>query len=129
MTIGQRMRLEDNQLDEESLASFAVDAARLLCEENYPELASRFGYALAFDRVVAEALEQDLINCLREHEAQHLTKPLLQTQKVGYFKQNEIGLYALAEITLETNNRSKVLLELIITSNGNEKFICIEDIS
>ena len=49
--------------------------------------------------------------------------------KVGYFKSNKTGLLALVEGRASTNSGKAILVELVVTGRGDEKFITLEDIS
>jgi hypothetical protein len=120
------MKLSPNQTDVESLAQLGREAAALLAEKNFIALGERFGYALAYERDIAKAIENDLNQCLAEAEG-----PSSDTEKsveVKYFKPNDTSLYALVECVTPVGTDAAVLVELIVTGS-DEKHITLEDIS
>lgn len=90
-------------------------------------LAERFGYALAYDRDIALAIQQDFEQCLSEAESP--STPKSTSIQVKYFKPNDAGLYALVECVTAVNERANVLIELIVAGGGDEKYITLEQIS
>ncbi len=58
------MKLLATQTDETSLAAFGEEAQALLACHDYAGLASRFGYALAYDRPPAAAIEADFMSAV-----------------------------------------------------------------
>ena len=122
------MKLSPNQTDEKTLARFGAEAVALVASRNFTALAERFGYALAYDRNVAQAIEEDFEQCLSEaEEPSSQNSPSIQ---VKYFKPNDIPLYALVECITPIGQGSTVLIELIVTGvDGQEKHITLEQIS
>jgi hypothetical protein len=124
------MELSEDQTDPASLAALGTDAARLLCTGRFDALAAVYGYALAYDREEPVAIEQDLARCLTELGASSLDATDLPPQTyVKYFKPNSSFLFAVVECVLPTTNCGKVLLELVVTSKGQQKYVCLEDVS
>jgi hypothetical protein len=121
------MRLLPKQTDEGALASFGKEAATMLMQRDYASLASRFGYALAYGRELAAAIEEDYKNAAATpFEA---TPDSLSSVKVKYFAPNSSALFALVECVVPVAGKSAVLLELVVTGDAKEKHITIEDIS
>jgi hypothetical protein len=114
------------QTDERSLRAFGEEASALLRHHEYSTLVDRFGYALAFDRDPAAAIEEDY---LRAAASPHQTAPDERSIKVSYFKPNSAGLFALVECQVPLAQTSFVLLELVVTGSGEEKHITVEDVS
>ena len=56
------MKLHPDQLDERSLFCLGEEAAAMLAQRDFRGLANRFGYALAFGREPAEAVEIDFMS-------------------------------------------------------------------
>jgi hypothetical protein len=121
------MKLLPKQTDESTLASFGKEAVAMLMQQDYASLASRFGYALAYGRVLAAAIEEDY-----KRAAATPFEPTPDTQssvKVKYFAPNSSGLFAVVECVVPVAEQSAVLLELVVTGNTEEKHITVEGIS
>ncbi len=118
----------DQQTDPKSLMAFGGEATRLLCSGGIDELASRFGYALAYDREPAAAIREDLSRCLAELDARSLVHGW-EVRAVKYFKPNDTKLFALVECLALTDNGMRVLVELIVAGDDSAKYISLEDIS
>jgi hypothetical protein len=117
-------------LDANALAVLGRDAVRLLCSEDIGTLVERFGYALAFGREPVIAIREDLRKCLSALGATALAPPHDQpAPTVKHFKPNDTGLLAVVECQTITDNGAEILIELIVTSNGTERHITLEDIS
>jgi len=123
------MQITHAQLEEDWLAAFGIEAVNLLCCGKFSDLAERFGYALAFDRNPMKAIEQDLACCLNELQAVALAPLGRNAPKVSYFQPNDTGLVALLELLVPTNNGQQVLVELVVTGNGSELHITLEELS
>jgi hypothetical protein len=120
------MEISDDQTDEKSLTNFGAEAVRLLGERQFVEIGNRFGYALAFGRDVAQAIEQDLLRAISQ-----AAKAANQTDaaiKVKYFRPNSIPLFAAVECTVKITDDTHVLMELVV-SGGKEKYLSLEQIS
>ena len=123
------MQIADSQFDESSLVALGAEALALLSTGNIQALAERFGYALALGRDPATAIQADLASALASVGATSLVHADADAPKVGYFKSNMTGLLALVEGRAPTNNGKAILVELVVTGRGDEKFITLEDIS
>ena len=121
------MKLLPKQTGESTLASFGNEAAAMLMQRDYASLASRFGYALAYGRELAAAIEEDYERAMATPIE---TKPNTSSSvKVKYFTPNDSGLFALVECVVPVAGKSAVLLELVVTGNSEEKHITVEGIS
>jgi hypothetical protein len=116
-------------MDKKALADAGVEALRLLCSGNIADLAARFGYALAYQREPATAIQDDLRFCLTQVGAVSLVPPVDPEPNVKYFKANDTGLLAVVECLAFADNGAKVLMELIVAGCDAEKRITLEDIS
>jgi hypothetical protein len=123
------MEISGNQLDEASLAAFGTEALQLLANGNIISLAERFGYALSFSQDPVGAIRRDLAASLASVGATSLAPADAQTPRVGYFKPNDTGLFALIEGCAPTNNGKTILVELIVTGNEEKKHVTLEQIS
>lgn len=123
------MKLPDSDFNDASLSRFGEEMANLLKKKDFQRLANRFGYALAFDRDEAKAIEEDLGRCIRR---KHNRTSHCQSQQpsitVKYFETNATNLLAVVECIVEVDN-DWVLVELIATQNGKDKSLCLEDIN
>ena len=122
------MELTAYQAQPEALASLAQSAATLLISGDIAPLVHAFGYALAFERDPAAALQADLAICLSELGATHLAAATPGPVKVSYFPAGS-ELFALAELVLPAEPRGSVLLELVVTSGGKHRYATLEQIS
>jgi len=121
------MKLLPKQIDESALASLGKEAATMLMQRDYESLASRFGYALAYGRELAAAIEEDYE---RATATPIETKSNVSSSvKVKYFTPNDSGLFAVVECVVPVARKSAVLLELVVSGNSQEKHITVEDIS
>ncbi len=123
------MQISDGQTDEAALPKMGYEAVRLLCSGEIRVLAARFGYALAFGREPEIAIREDLAECLRQFESQRPTLDVNFSREVTFFQPNDTGLFALVSCVVPTSNGRDVLVELVVTSNGANKYVTLEDIS
>ena len=121
------MKLLPKQTDESSLASFGKEAAAMLIQRDYESLASRFGYALAYGRELAAAIEEDYERATATPI--EINPNTLSSVKVKYFNPNTSGLFAVVECVVPVAGKSPVLLELVVTGSSEEKHITVENIS
>jgi hypothetical protein len=121
------MKLHSLQTDEVSLSGFGEEARAMLLSHDFAALANRFGYALAFDRDPSGAIEADFLNAVASpYEVAAGAGP---STKVKYFSPNDTGLFAVVECVIPVADKAAILLDLIVTSNGEQKYITVEDIS
>ena len=99
----------------------------MLMKHDYSGLANRFGYALAYDRAPAAAIETDFSRAVASlHSVVSDAKPSVV---VKYFTPNDTGLFAVVECTVPVADGASILLELIVTGKEEERHITVEDIS
>lgn len=121
------MKLSPTQTDKMSLSAFGEEARAMLMRHDYSGLANRFGYALAYDRAPAVAIETDFLRAVASpHNVCSDTCP---PTVVKYFASNDTGLFAVVECTVPVAPGAAVLLELIVAGTEEEKHITVEDIS
>ncbi|TWT19432.1 hypothetical protein FQY83_13890 [Luteimonas marina] len=123
------MKIMDGQTDVSSLADLGSVAVRLLCSGDFTALATQFGYALAYDRDPAVAIREELALSLSDLGASTLGPPPDQLPSVSYFEPNDTRLFALVEQYIPTDRTGHVLLELIVSSQGADKHVVLEQIS
>ena len=120
----------DRTIDAAVLAVLAQEALHLLCAGDTDTLAARFGYALRYDREASDAIDNDLRRCLTQVGASELVLPAAHPQpKVVYLGQSGTGLVALVQCLALTDNNATLLIELVVTENGMDKYIMLEEIS
>lgn len=121
------LKLLSTQTDETTLLLLGEEARTLLSNRDFTGLATRFGYALAYERAPSIALEADFLSATTS------PLPAISTNNtpvsVKYFAPNENGLFAVIECLVSVTQDSSVLLELIVAGMGEEKHITVEDIS
>ena len=123
------MKLLPSQTDEVSLAVIGEEARALLMRRDYAALASRFGYALAYDRSPSAAIEADFVLAASSPITVESGAYLPVAVSVKYFSPNDTGLFAVVECPIPVGEGTAVLLELAVTGIGEEKHITVEDIS
>jgi len=121
------MKLLPSQTDERSLSALGEEARALLLRRDFALLANRFGYALAYDRAPAAAIEADYLRAA----ASPLTASTNAHQPIGvkYFALNDTGLFAVVECPVPVAEGATVLLELVVAGKGSDLHITVEDIS
>jgi hypothetical protein len=119
------MKLHDNQLGEPFLSKLGEEACRLFIVRDFQGLANTFGYALAFNRDIATAIEADFNHCTQHSPA----GGTMESVTVKNFKRNDTGLLSVVECVLLVDGSARVLVELIVAENGENKNLYLEDIS
>ena len=123
------MKIPDSQTDENALAGLGAEAVQLLRSSDFSGLAKLFGYAIALGREPATAIRDDLASSLSELSASGLDPSRGHCAAVKYFGQNDSGLFALVECAIPANNGTELLLELVVTTQGDSKHVGLEQIS
>ena len=123
------MKITDDQTTPQQLADLSLHAVQLLCAGDFSALAQQFGYALAYDRDPASAIRDELTWSLTEIGASTLIPPPTTPPIVGYFEPNDTGLFAHVEQRIPTDGNGHVLLELIVSAKGAEKYVELEQAS
>jgi hypothetical protein len=119
----------DGRADVTALSALGAEAVSLLCSRDIDGLAKRFGYALAFDREPAVAIQEDLKSCLADARGTSVMPASKHTPTVKYLEPNEPGLFAVVECVALTDNGAKLLVELIVTDKQGDKHVTLEQIS
>jgi hypothetical protein len=124
------MKLLDAQVNAEALAEIGTDAVHLLRSGDIGTLANRYGYALSYGRDPATAIREDLRRCLSTIGAAALAaEPGLSVPTVVFHKSGSSNLLAVVECQVPADNGAAVLAELVVTTDGAEKHITLEDLS
>lgn len=123
------MQITADQTSVGSLAAFGAQATILLCAGQISQLAEQYGYALAHSREPSLAIQEELAASLSQLGASSVLEPPAAPPRVSYFKPNDTGLFALIEQHIPTDNGKHVLLELIVTGSGPQKFVTLEQVS
>jgi hypothetical protein len=104
----------------------------MIKDRDYSLIAKRFGYALAFDRPLIEAVATDIDSCLVGEGRSAVIGLVNEAQiLVGYYKQpNSSNLFGLVECFLPLDqDAGKLLATLIVTTAGQEFYVGLEDVS
>ncbi len=125
------MKLLAGQSDDSSLARLGAEAAKLIRDANYSELASRFGYALARGGDPATVIQSEVLACLSQRDGGVMELAAADPKiTVKYFAPNDSSFFALVECTLALKqNAGGILAELMVTTIGNDKHVFLEQIS
>jgi len=122
-------QLSKSQLDRQSLEKCGEEAVALLQDGHFQALADRFGYALAHGREPADAIATDLAATLAE--APGSSESVAPSIEVKYFNgvaAESSGLVATVECTTCLRDGLAVLLALVVTEKGLERYITLEGI-
>lgn len=120
------MQLVDGQTDRETLSTLGAEAAALLVDRDFGVLADRFGYAFAYGREPAKAIEADLAACLAETSEE--SGRAVPSDVVTFFKPNDANLFAAVTCVARLPEGPAVLMELVVTVKGAEYHLSLEDI-
>lgn len=96
-------------------------------KRDFSALAERFGYRLSLGRDPVLAIENDFARALTN--AKCSSSNTKQSIQVKYFQPNNIKLYAVVQCVTPISQNKAVLVDLIVTGEGNDKHITLEDIS
>lgn len=122
------MKITDDQATPRPLADLGARAVQLLCAGDFSALAQQFGYALAYDRDPATAIREELALSLAEIGASALGSPPNALPSVSYFEPNDTGLFALVEQRIPADGNGHVLLELVVSAQGSDKHVVLEQV-
>ncbi|ULU26776.1 hypothetical protein [Dyella terrae] len=120
------MQLADDQIDKENLSALGAEAAALLMDRKFGVLADRLGYALAYGREPAKAIEADLAACLVETSEE--PDRAIPSETVTFFRSNDVNLFAVVACVARMPEGPAVLIELVVTVTGAEYHLSLEDI-
>ncbi|MDG4562464.1 MAG: hypothetical protein P9E88_14340 [Candidatus Competibacter sp.] len=124
------MKLSPSEASEEGLAQQGRELVALLKKGEFGSVAKRFGYSLAFDRDPAFAIQDELASCVSEFQERKLSQTSsTESVVVKYFQPNKSNLFAVVECEFEGPQGCPVLAELIVTANGEERHVCLEQVS
>ncbi len=122
--------MEIASLETSTLSALGREAVGYLLQNDYPALANRFGYALAYGRDPANAIQEDLARVLGDLGASAIaSKQKCAEPSVGFFAPNSAGLLALVECPLFADNGAALLIELVATGSAAKMYFTLEDIS
>ena len=124
------MLINDDQMDRLTLARFGEEAVSLLRAGAFGSLAERFGYALAYGRAPAKAIESDLTSCLSEDQGTPgYIAPSIAIKYYDAHATESTGLVAAIECVTHLIDNSAILLALVVTGKGAERHLGLEGIS
>lgn len=124
------MQISESQVDRDSLEQFAQEVALLIQHGNFVTLADRFGYAPAYGRQLASAIEDDLSDKsrLQGHESVRAQIPYID---IKYFKSDasqSTGLVAAIDCAAYLAGDAAVEFSLVVTCRGSDRYITLESI-
>jgi len=124
------MEITESQTDRPSLERFGQEAAAFLRNGDFGALANRFGYAMAYGREPAFAIEADL-NAVPPDDAV-APKDVAASMAIKYFNADAMestGLVAAVECITHLADGSAVEFALVVTGKGAERYITLEDVN
>ena len=122
------MQISEFQMDRQSLEQFAQEAASLLQNGNFAVLAERFGYALAYGREPALAIEADLSNRLLEMGFADRQAGYIDIKYFNVEATKSTGLAAAIDCLTFLAGDSKVQFSLVVTAKGVDRYITLESV-
>lgn len=123
------MQIVDEKVDDAALKAIGQDVVQLLRSGEIDVLAARFGYALAYGRDLAVAIREDLAECLEQIGSAGLARDAEFDCQVKFLAPNSSSLVAVVECAIPARNGDEVLVEVVITSNGPDRYATLEQIS
>ncbi|MBB5189458.1 hypothetical protein HNQ50_000168 [Silvimonas terrae] len=121
------MQIPAQSLDTRILTQLGEEVLRSLRERDFAGLAQRFGYAVAFHREQAYAIEEDLARApVQVGWLNNMTNPD-DVITVKFFAPNGTGLVAAVEC-LASDQESAFTLELIVTGSENRFDVTLEGV-
>jgi hypothetical protein len=126
------MKISYDQTFQKPLAAFGLEVVQMFKDCDYALVADRFGYALAYDRPLADAIASDVKSCLSaEGRSAVIAKAKEPRISVKYFEQpNSIALFGLVECFLPLDrDDGELLVELIVSTNKTDFHLWLEDVS
>jgi hypothetical protein len=124
------MNIYAEDLNVEFLGRHGEEAIGLIKTRNYKILANRYGYAMQYDRVPAEAIEEDLARCLVESKGNTFNSSIKSPSiTVKFFHPNEAGLVAVVECIFEISVGVWIEADLVANENCSVRNLYLENIS
>ena len=124
------MQINDDQFNVSSLTNFGKEAINLFKNRDFPTLALRFGYALAYGRVLSDAIKEDLKYCIAQADGRSPLSEVIGPEiEVKFFSPNTTGLEAVVECLVEIIDGLWIEVDLIVIRNGLIRNLSIEDIN
>lgn len=121
------MQISESQMDKRSLEQFAQEAVSLLQHGDFSALAERFGYAMAYGREPASAIEADLSNRLQERGL----PGRLPFVDIKYFNEEaaeSTDLVAAIDCAAYLAGDSVVQFSLVVTRKDSLRYISLESV-
>jgi len=124
------MEVTESQTDRPSLERFGQEAAAFLRNGDFGALANRFGYAMAYGREPAFAIEADL-NSVPPDDAV-APKNVAPSMAIKHFNGDaaeSTGLVAALECITHLADGSAIEFTLVVTGKGLERYITLEGVN
>jgi hypothetical protein len=121
------MKISGFQMDKHSLEQFAQEATSLLQNGNFVTLAERYGYAMAYGREPASAIEADLSNRLEER-GRSVGIPFIEIKYFNEEATKSTGLVAAIDCVAYMPGDSAVQFSLVVTRKDSHRYISLESV-
>ena len=123
------MEIDESQTDRSSLERFAHEAIAWLRGGDFGALAERFGYACAYGRDLASAIEADMKAALPED--MDVPEEIAPHMTIKYFHAEALestGLVAAVDCVTHLADGTAVDFSLVVTGKGMRRYIGLESI-
>ena len=123
------MEISESQMDRQSLERFGHEAAVLLRTGDFDALAERFGYAMAYGRELASAIEADLkAESPNDIVSIGDTAPYLMIKYYDADAFESTGLVAAVECIAHLADGAAFEFSLVVTGKGARRYISLESV-
>lgn len=123
------MKLLPNQVDNSHFSRLGEELVLLFEKRDFCSIADRYGYALAYGRDPAKAIEEELQSCYSEFQILPQPKDVVAPSiVVKRFPENDLSIVAVIECFFMAEG-CRVLAELIVTGKGEDQHVSLEQVS
>lgn len=125
------MKISRDQTNQKPLADFGAELVQMIKDRSCDLIADRFGYAMAYERPLADAIATDIDRCLTDEGRSAIIDLTGEARIIiKHFEPNTANLSRLVECFLPlTNDDGELLAEIIVTAKNNEYWLTLEDVS
>jgi hypothetical protein len=123
------VRFTAKRPDDSVLTALAAEVCRQLVSAEFESIEVNFGYAVSLGRVPAEAIANDLSLALSDLQAERLSATSDIAVSIAHLEVNEQGILSVVECQCPTNLGSDILVELVLSAEGADFHLTLEQIS
>lgn len=123
------MEISESQTARSSLEQFAHEAIAKLRDGDFAALAERFGYACAYGRDLASAIEADMKAALSDDmDAPGDVAPYMTIKYFNAEALKSTGLVAAVDCVTHLADGTAVDFSLVVTGKGAKRYLTLESI-